>query len=174
MKKIFLLTIFLYLFYGCGYTTRGFQYQEDKIFIAPIINKIDITSEERRYSGYKVFPILLEKKLTNELINKFNIDGHLKVVSETEESLVLSCFIKDYQKEALKYTSDEEVKEQRLRLYVHIKLQDSEGSILKEKDIVGEASYFLSGPNKKSEESAQSDLIDDTARRILEAVIEEW
>jgi hypothetical protein len=47
--------------------------------------------------------------------------------------------------------------------------------VLKEKDIIGEMeSYFLSGPNSISESAAQDKLVDDAARRIMEAVVEEW
>jgi hypothetical protein len=174
MKKfIFILLLFVFIS-GCGYTTRGFVYKESKIHIPAVVNQINITSEDRRYAGYRSYPILLEKILTNVLINKFNIDGHLKVVKSEEGALKLSCAINDYQREALRYTDSEDIKEQRLRLSVHIKLTDSSGQTLKEKDVVGETSFFLVGTNRKTESAAQQDLVDDTARRILEAVIEEW
>jgi hypothetical protein len=159
---------------GCGYTTTGFSYKEDSIFIAPVVNKIDITSEKRRYGTYTSFPVLLEKTLTNVLVDKFNTDGHLKVTNSSEGALKLICTVKDYRKEALRYTDDEDVKEQRLRLAVDIKLVDSAGEVLKEREVVGETTFFITGARSKSEVSAQQDLIDDTARRILEAVIEEW
>lgn len=169
--KILILGLFSV---SCGYTTHSLIYNESRIFIEPVINKIKITYEDREYSKYRTFPILLEKKLTNALIKKFNIDGHLKVVNEEEGALRLTCIVKDYRRESLRYTGSEDVKEQRLWLYVDTKLVDSQGRTLKEKEIVGWTSFFLSGTNKKSEASAQEDLIDDTARRILEAVIEEW
>jgi hypothetical protein len=171
-SRIIVLIVFLFL--GCGYSFQGFRYEEDKIFIYPVINKINITSEKRRYSSYQSFPILLEKKLTNKLIEKFNINSHLKVVNTLDSALRLSCTIKNYLKESLRYTDSEEVEEQRLRLYVHIQLKDSKGALLKEKDIIGETTYFLVGRYRKSEEEAQKDLIEDTARRILEAIVEEW
>jgi outer membrane lipopolysaccharide assembly protein LptE/RlpB len=159
---------------GCGYTTRGFSYKENKIFVMPVVNKIRVAFEGRKYSGYRTFPVLLEKKLTNELVSKFNIDGHLKVVNQKDNSLSLSCVIKDYQKEPLRYTDSDNVEEHRLRLFVRMILKDSTDNILIDKDVVGETTFFLSGPNRESEESAQVELINDTARRILEAVIERW
>lgn len=157
---------------GCGYTTRGFIYQTSKILIEPIVNKIDITSEDRRYSGYTTYPILIENRLTNEIVNKFNIDGNLKVVNNDNDSLKLICEITDYTKEALRYSKDnrDQVSEQRLRLHVNTKLMDVSGKILKNKTIIGETTYFLSG----SETAAQEDLIKDTARRVLESVVEAW
>lgn len=172
IKTLFYLLSLVFSLYlgGCGYTTTGFKYQENKVFITPVKNKIDITSESRNNSDYVTFPLLLEKRLTNKLVNKFNVDGHLKVVSIPERALTISCEITNYQKEALRYTDDKSVQEQRLRLFLHMKLIDSKEEILKDKEVVGETSYYLSG----SEEAAQEKLIDDAARRVLEAVIEEW
>jgi len=173
MNKIFVLLIVL-IMSGCGYTTRGFIYSDDTIIIDPVVNKIDITSEDREFSGYTSYPRLIENRLTNELVRRFNIDGSLKVVSEDPESLKLTCTINDYTKETLRYTDSDDVEEQRLRLHVHVKLVSSEGKVLKDKVIAGETTYFLSGTRQKSESSAQTDLIEDTARRIIESTSEEW
>jgi hypothetical protein len=173
MKNI-LFIIIIFLVSGCGYTTRGFVYEDDKIIIDPVVNKIDITSEQRKYSGYATFPILIENKLTNELVGKFNTDGHLEIVNQGSNALRLTCTITNYTKETLRYTDSDEVEEQRLRLHVQIKLVSSKGKELQDREVVGESSYFLSGTRQKSESSAQIDLVDDTARRILEAVVEAW
>ena len=169
------LVLLLLIIVGCGYTTRGFIYTEDNIIIKPVVNKIDITSEKRKYSDYVSFPILIENRLTNELVSKFNIEGNLEVVNRDPGALSLACIVENYDKETLRYTEEnDEVEEQRLRLYVRMKLTSGEGKILQDKVVVGEAAYYLEGVNKKTETAAQSDLIDDTARRICEAVTEEW
>ncbi len=90
------------------------------------------------------------------------------------KSWIESAYIVGYTKEAVRFTNADDVVEQRLRLKVHIALTDSSGKSIKAKDIEGEASFFLSGPNRKTETAAQEILIDDTARRILESVVEEW
>ena len=172
MKKFLVLLLFIIV--GCGYTTRGFVYVEDTIIIKPVINKIDITSESRKYSDYTSFPILIENRLTNEIVSKFNIDGNLKVVSEDPNALKLVCTVNDYNRDTLCYTDSDAVSEQRLRLNVHIKLTSGDGKVLKEKNVVGETEYYLTGANSKSESAAQLDLINDAARRITEAVTEEW
>lgn len=165
------LVLLLLIMVGCGYTTRGFIYAEDTIIIKPVINKVDITSESRKYSDYTSFPILIENRLTNEIVSKFNIEGNLKVVSEDINALKLVCTVNDYSKETLRYTDSDVVNEQRLRLHVHIKLTSGEGKVLQDKRVVGETTYYLAGV---SESAAQLDLIDDTARRICEAVTEAW
>lgn len=174
MKLKKLSIIILILFCGCGYTTRGFVYSSNKIYITPIVNKIKITNDYKRYTTFSSYPVLLETRLTNTLINKFNIDGHLKVVSTEIDALKLSGEITEYTKEVMRYTGSEDIQEQRLRLHVVMKLINPEGGVLKEKEVVGETSFFLTGPNSKSESQAQNDLINDTSRRILEAVVEEW
>jgi len=173
MRKL-ILFLCLFIAAGCGYTTRGFSYKEDRIYIAPVINKIDITNEKRGYSRYTVYPVLIEKKLTNRLINQFSTDGHLRVAKYEQGGLALKCQVNRYLKEALNYTSSDDVREQRLRLFVNMKLYDSEGVLIREKNIVGETSFFLAGAHSQTQSSAQNDLIDDTVRRIVEAVIEEW
>ena len=172
MKKLFVLAFILLC--GCGYTTRGFVYSSNKIFITPAINKISIVTENRRYSTFTVYPILLEQRLTNKIINRFNIDGHLKVTSKDEDALKLSSEITEYTKEVMRYSGSEDVKEQRLRLHVKIKLLNPDGNVIKEREVVGETSFFLTGPNAVSETTAQETLLDDTSRRILEVVVEEW
>jgi hypothetical protein len=108
------------------------------------------------------------------LVSRFNIDGQLKVVSQGPEALNLACAVNDYEKETLRYENNDDVKEQRLRLHILMTLTSPEGKILEERTVVGESSYYLSGPNQKSETAAQNDLIIDSARRISEAVAEEW
>ncbi len=180
MKNV--LFILLFIISGCGYTTSGCRYVGEKIIIKPVTNSIDITSESRKYSTYESYPILIENRLTNKLVRKFNIDGSLKVVNYSPQALELVCNITDYKKEALRYSDDDDVREQRLRLYVKMKFTNPAGEILEERNVMGETTYFLTGITltdgtsirPKSETAAQADLIDDTARRISEAVLEEW
>lgn len=172
MKNFLILLLFFVA--SCGYTTRGFVYTEDSIIIKPVVNKVNITSTGRNYSDYVSFPILIENRLTNELVSKFNIEGNLKVVNQGPEALILDCVVKSYNRETLRYTESDDPDEQRLHLNVHIKLTSPKGKILQDKVVVGETTYYLEGANKKSESAAQLDLIDDTARRICEAVTEEW
>ena len=171
MKRI--IAALLFLVAGCGYTTGGFIYSQNKINIIPVVNKVNITRSTRAYSSYIDYPILLEKRLTNVLINKFNEDGHL-TVSDDKSALNLQCSVVNYKKEPLRYTNNDYVAEQRLRLYVHCVLRSPEGKIIKQRDIVGDKSYFLSGKLAKTETAAQSDLVNDTARRILDSVVEGW
>ena len=163
---------------GCGYVAGGFKYQGRGIVVSPVVNKIKIATEARKYTGYVSYPILIEDKLTNEIIRQFNIDGNLVVTRQGPQALILTCAVVDYDKETLRYTDSDDVKEQRLRLRVEMKLHSSDGTLLQHRRVVGESSYYLEqefmGDDKKSESFAQVELVRDTARRIVEAVVEEW
>lgn len=175
-SKIFFFCIFLIIFLvGCGYTTQGFMYKENSIYVQPVVNKAEITNEIRRYSTYESYPILLEKKLTNKIVDKLiNRESGLKIAKSQDNALRLECELYRYNKEALSYTDSDSVQQQRLRLYLHLKLYNSQNELIKEKDIVGETTYYLTGAYSKSESAAQDDLIDDTARRVVETIVEQW
>ena len=140
----------------------------------PVINKIVIASEDRNYSEYSSYPILLEKKLTNSIISEFNIRGTFSVVKDSSDAYTLECDIYDYKREALRYSDTDAVTEQRLKLYVKLKFYDFRDEMVKEKDILGETAYFLSGPYAVSESKAIENLIGDSAKRIVEAVSQDW
>ena len=169
-----LILVFTILCSGCGYTTRAYIYPENSIHIPPAKNEINIATEGRKYSSYQSFPVLIENRLTNKVIQKFNTKSDLKVVKSDINALRLDLVVTNYTKEALVYTDSDDVKEQRLRLSVALTLTDPSEEVLKKKTVVGESSFSLTGPNAKSESAAQVDLVDDTARRILEVVVEEW
>lgn len=172
MRK-FLVILMIFLA-GCGYKTRGVMYKEKGVYIRPVVNSINVSTQERDSANYSSYPLFIDKKLTNTIAEKFNIDGQLKVSSQIEDNLKLECLVKEYKKEVLRYADNDDVSEQRLRLFVKMTLFDGVGDLLKTQDIIGETTYYLSGSLAKSETAAQQDLVDDTARRIVEAVVEEW
>jgi len=166
--------IFSLILLGCGYTTRGFLHEGESILIAPVKNKIKIAKESRKYAGYVSYPVLIEKRLTNALIERLQTDGHLRVTSSEPYDLKLAIDIIDYKKETLRYTDSDDIEEQRLWLVVSMSLADNNNNIINKKEIRGETTFFLIGSHQKSESAAQVELVSDTARRILEAVIERW
>lgn len=171
----FIIFFTIFLFSSCGYGTHSVFYSEKKINVLPVKNKINVAVEERRLSDFRTFPLLIEKRLTNSIVRKFNIDGYLKVINKNEgDSLTLVCTIVDYRKESLRYTGSEDIEEQRLRLYVDLVLKDKDDKVIKNTQIVGETTFFLTGSRAKTETAAWDDLIDDTSRRITEAVLEQW
>jgi len=96
------------------------------------------------------------------------------VPPEDPKALVLTSQVIDYEKDSLRYSDDDDIEEQRLRLRVKVTSVNSDGEELINQVVTGESTYFLEGAKARSEVSAQVDLIDDTARRILELVVEDW
>ncbi len=170
MKQILFTLCLLTL--GCGYTTKAFI-GSGTIYVKPVENNIQITREKRAYSDYQSYPILIEKQLTNAVVDEFRIRSNYTITSNNIGVNTLECSIIDYKREALQYDDFDEVTEQRLRLHVKFKYYNAE-EVLKEKTIVGEASYYLEGTYATSESDAFEELIEDTARRIVEAIADDW
>jgi len=168
-----LMTAFL-LLAGCGYSVHSVTFKEKYIFVKSATNDIKIATEGNKYENRKTYPRLIENELTSSLVQGFNIDGQLKVARDEAGALKLTCVVRDYRKDTLRSTTTNTVVEQRIQLVVAMKLYDSAGTLVKDREVVGETTYFLSGPNQKSEVAAQGDLVDDTTRRIVEAVVEDW
>ena len=164
----------IFLLAGCGYSVHSVTFAEKTIFIKPVTNAIKIAIEGNKYENRKTYPRLIENELTSSLVQGFNTDGQLKVARDEAGALKLICVVKDYRKDTLRSTNTNDVVEQRIQLEVAMKLYDSNGKTVTDKEVVGETTYFLSGPNQKTEVAAQGELVDDTARRITEAVVENW
>jgi hypothetical protein len=171
MKKIFFGLLIVML--GCGYTTKAFM-GTGTIYVKPVQNSIRITQETRTYSNYQTYPVLIEKKLTNAIVDELRLRSNYTITSESSQSHTLECSIVSYTQDGLQYSDYDEVTERRLRLHVKMRYLDPQGEVLKEKTVVGEATYHLQGLYAKSESEAFEDLIDDTSRRIVEAIADDW
>jgi hypothetical protein len=163
---------------GCGYTSRSSIYPAGtNIAVKPFANKVNITaetSEHRRLVSY--FP-LLETKVTNAVVDRFILDGNLKIGRPESADLMLEGDIVKYQRDALQYTdNNEDVKEYRVILFVNIVLKDvrTEKISWQENNFAGESTYYTQGSLAKSESSAVEAAISDLARRIVERVVESW
>ncbi|MBN2483603.1 MAG: hypothetical protein JXD21_05320 [Candidatus Omnitrophica bacterium] len=171
MKKIFFGLLIVTL--GCGYTTKAFR-GTGSIYVKPVQNNIRITQETRAYSSYQTYPILIEKKLTNAIVDEFRLRSNYTITSESSQSYTLECSIISYTQNALQYSDSDDVTERRLRLHVKMRYLGPQGELLKERTVVGEATYYLQGLYAKSESEAFEDLIDDTSRRIVESIADDW
>lgn len=171
---------------GCGYTTRSMIYGKYKtIYIAPFLNKVDITQEAYTANKYRIYRPMLETDITRKVINKYLFDGNLKPVKEGQADLVLKGELIEYRKDPLTYTSSgEDVTEYRINIYVDLSLWDTgENKLLwQENNFNGNYSYFVStstiNPGNNvivvSESTAVNNAIEDLARRIVERTVEQW
>ena len=164
---------------GCGYTTGSLLPTHIKtIYIQPFRNKIELTKElapeQYRLRTYRAH---LETDITKEVIDKFINDGHLEVVEEENEDLILSGELIDYLRQPVRYGADNEtVEEYRISIVCSVKVKDvsKDISLWESSRVIGDATYSLSGTYARSESSTVSAAVSDLARRIVNRTIEGW
>ena len=177
-KLAILLSCFLSLaLSGCGYTTRSLIAGKYKtINIAPFVNKIELTLESNSNNKYKVYRPMLETEVTRAVINNFLYDGNVKPVAEDIADLALKGELVEFRRDALRYTTSDDVEEYRINIVVNMSLWDKKNTALvwEEKNFTGSATYFVTGPQAESEDQAVQGAIRDLSRRIVERVVEQW
>ncbi len=171
MKKILLALVLIVS--GCGYTTGSLLPSNYRsINITSFKNKIGYLNEGTR----ELYIPLLENKVHDSVVQRFQNDGHLKVERNGQTDLVLKGELTKFEREELRVNNDQNVTEYRLRITVNIALVDpsTDKEIWKEDSFAGEATYYLSGPQSKSESAALEDAMTDLSRRIVERTLENW
>ncbi|MDP8266953.1 MAG: LPS assembly lipoprotein LptE [Candidatus Aceula meridiana] len=179
MKKVFFGIISFFLLVtvsGCGYSVRTlspYLSSKDTIYVAPIENTVDYSSERRQKSLY--IP-LMEVKVSNAVTNRFIFDGNLKIAKEGNADLILKGKLLNYQRDVLRRDDNDDAEEYRIRITVSLVLFDSveEENVWVEPNFSGDATYFLTGSNAKSEGAAIDEAIKDLAKRIVDRTIEDW
>ncbi len=167
---------------GCGYTTRSMISNKYRtIYIAPFLNKVDITQEAYSANKYRIYRPMLETDITKKVINKYLFDGNLKPIKEDQADLALKGELLEYRKDPLSYTSDgENVTEYRINIYVNLSLWDKKENKLvwEENNFNGNYSFFTNYASgnvvQVSEDTAVTNAVEDLARRIVERTVEQW
>lgn len=176
MKRLSLSFLILgcLLITGCGYSARSALPPRLKtIHIKHFENKIDFTTDTRR----AVYFPLLEIKARDAVINRYQFNGSLKIVdSAAAADLILDVSLERYERQALRYTDDDDVEEFRVHVIVDMSLYDTakDEYMWIENNFAGEATFFREGPKATSEESAVQEAVVDLARRIVERTVENW
>ena len=183
---LFLTTICCFLttgLTGCGYTTRSMLYGNyNTIYVAPFLNKVDITQEAFSENKYRIYRPMLETDITKKVINRYLFDGNLKLVKESTADLVLKGELIEYRKDPLSYTADSDVvTEYRININVNLSLWDTKENKLlwQENNFNGNYSFFTSDETNSAsiqvpEATAVNNAIEDLARRIVERTVEQW
>ena len=159
---------------GCGYSTQSLLPGSLKtIHIAPFKNNITYSTDNTRSNLY--LP-LLEVKVHNAVVDRFMFDGHLRTKDSETADLILKGNLIGYEREVLRYTDNNDVQEYRIRITVSLELWDrkQEKTLWSEPSFAGETTYFVTGAQAKSEDTALQDALTDVARRIVERTIEDW
>ncbi len=177
LKICLAISALLFLAAGCGYTTRSLLPPSIKtIRIDNIKNDIQVTAEQSNQRMYRGYRPGMEVDLTRAIINKFLLDGTLKVAAESNADLVLKTDLIDFKRDALRYSSSDDIEEYRVKLVVNMELTNTKtGNVMwKERGFAGETTYRTNGVLAKTETTAVNDAIDDLARRIVERTVEAW
>ncbi|MCM8781607.1 MAG: LPS assembly lipoprotein LptE [Candidatus Omnitrophica bacterium] len=175
-----LFTVYCLLFtvYGCGYTTKSLLPSYIKtVYVENFKNSIDITAEVSNKKPYSLYKPGLETEITKAIIDRFIYDGNLKVVKNRDEAdAILNGELIEYVKEPLRYDTNDNVIEYKVRVVVSAQFLDKRENkvIWQAASFSGEASQRTQGSLEKSEETAKDEAIADVARRILEKTIEVW
>ena len=167
-------------FSGCGYTSRTVYHGPYKtIFIEPFANKVDLLSENATSPSqrFRTYHPLLENDIRAAVINRFMYDGGIRLARKEDADIVLKGELIDYQRDALRYENNQQdVAEYRVSLIMHLVLlkKGEEAPLWEESNFVGDATYFTSGTQAKTEKTALDAAIADLARRVLERLVENW
>jgi Lipopolysaccharide-assembly len=168
---------------GCGYTARSTLYGKyNTIYVAPFLNKVDITQEYSSGNKYRIYRPMLETDITKRVINRYLFDGNLRPAKEGVADLVLKGELIEYRQDPLSYTANtDNVTEYRVNIYVNLSLWDAKENKLlwQENSFNGNYSYLTaydvnSTSVKVPETTAVNNAIDDLARRIVERTVEQW
>jgi outer membrane lipopolysaccharide assembly protein LptE/RlpB len=176
MRKV-ICCLLITLLSGCGYTTRSMIASKfHTIYVAPFVNKVDITAESDAGSKYRLYRPMIETDITRYVNNRYLFDGNLRPAKEELADLVLKGEVIEFRKDPLRYLDNDAVSEYRINLVVNISLWDKQENklIWQENSFTGDTTYFTQGSQSKSEDAAVNDALNDLARRIVERTVEEW
>ena len=171
------ILVFLFLVSGCGYTTKSLLPSNIKtIRVDNFKNDIKVEAEQSNLRMYRGYRPGMENDITRAVINKFLTDGTLRIANETTADLVLKSSLVDFKRDALRYDTNDNIEEYRIKLLVDMELTNNKTGLVmwREKGFAGETTYRTSGSRAKSETAAVGDAIDDLARRIVERTVEAW
>ena len=162
---------------GCGYTTRpGLAGYLRTVYVAPFVNKIDLTQLTTDYQRFPIYRPGMEVNVMNAVINRFQFTGLLRPASPTNADSRLEGELIEFRRDALRFDASQQVEEWRLSVVVNLRFYDLHSNALlwEEVPLIGDTTYFAIGPNAESEAKALDRAIQDLARRVVERTIESW
>lgn len=181
VNKLKLVLVFsvavLFQLTGCGYTQKSLLPENIKsIHVAPVKNTIDLSAEISDKDRFRVYRPGVEVELTNAIINRFIFDGNLRVEKEGHADAVLEAKLVDYRRDPLRYSDADDVQEYRLSVAIDATVYEANTRkvIWREVRLIGDTTFFLSGPRAVSEDEAAQKAVQDVARRVVDKTIEVW
>ena len=162
---------------GCGYTQKSLLPDHIKtVTIVPVKNTIDLSSEVSQKDRFRVYRPGTEVDVTNAIINRFIFDGNLRIADPASADAVVEAKLIDYRRDPLRYSQADDVQEYRLSVTLDIEVYEAKTHkvLWHDPNLIGDTTFFLSGPRAISEDDAASKAVDDAARRVVEKTIEIW
>ncbi len=173
MRRLMLVVVAC-LCAGCGYTTGSLLPSEYRtVGVQPFKNSISFVNEGARAT----YIPLLETKVRQAVMDRFQYDGHLRLTNNVDTAdLVLRGELTSFEREELRLTDNRDVQEYRIRITVSMVMFDNikNQPMWEEPSFSGEATYFTTGPQAKSESDAVQDALTDLSRRVTERTLEAW
>ena len=176
-RRFCLLSAVCCLLSGCGYTTRpGLASYLKTVYIKPIVNTIDITKLATGYERFPIYRHQMEVDITKAILNRFQFTGLLRPSTPERADSRLEGELIAFRRDALRYDASSQVEEWRLNVVANMRFYDQKNATLiwEEQNMIGDATYFASGTNAESEDSALTRAITDLAKRVVEQTVENW
>ena len=158
---------------GCGYSaTSALPSGLRTVYVDSFKNSISYTLEGDR----NTYLPLLKVKLRTAVIERFLFDGHLDIAESESADLILKGELIGYERNALRFTDNDDVQEYRVRVVMKLMMWDTKLNEVfwEESGFAGEGDYFVRGPIVGTEAQAVEEAVEDLARRVVERTIENW
>ncbi len=171
-----LLSVICCLSTGCGYTFRGNLPAHLKtLYVQPFINRVDFTSEPTNLNRYKIYRPRMELDITNEVIDRFQIEGNLRPAGPDQADAFLVGELVEFRREPLRFAQTGNPEEYRLSIVANVEFRDlRKQAVVWREQVVGDTTFFERGSLAEAEAAAIGRAIEDLARRIVERTIEDW
>lgn len=155
---------------GCGYTSKTVLPNDiQSIYVKTVLNKIPIDQMYSYQPG-------LEMDITNAIIQRFQVDGNLKIADESRADAVLSANLTAYEQEGVRFNALEGVAEYRLFIVLDLTLTHREtGEVIwTEPNFSGNEEYFVTEVRAQGQRAATIEAIKDLAEKVVDRVTEDW
>ncbi len=157
--KVFTPLCIAQLLFCCGYSARSLLPSYLKTVAIPLVANQTIRPR-------------LGEQLTEQLIQKFNQDGHLRVTSGTQGDLVMECRITNFTKIPPAYDATQRVYAWRITIDAQVKCQDLvRYETLWEGPVNGWVTY---DPNTQTEDDGITGAIEKLSDEIIRKTITAW
>ncbi|MFH1855855.1 MAG: LptE family protein [Candidatus Omnitrophota bacterium] len=172
-KSLLLLSLITFLA-GCGYSLGS--------LLSPHIKTVYVETFKN-----KTLQENIEIKVSDEIKQRYNWDGNLRVVNNKEEAdAVLEGEVVDYIRQPARYSEadNKTIDEYKLVVAVNLKFIDAakDETLWTESNFTGEAFYVISGTmadtqtrvRANSEEKAFEFALEDLAQNVVDRTTEGW